>query len=345
MTKKFYLLAALGLILIVSGGIYAYTYTTAIGTIGITSPTGDIAIVDATATQPDWDTVLTPATDDIIYRPNAAGDETNIVSQFPASGDHWDKVDEASSDGDSTYVYTDLDPWEEDLYHIPNHSTQTAGGDINYVEVFMVSRATSNATQLSAYVHMKTNGVEYSGFSENLSTSYDTYSYAWNINPQTSNRWTWNEIDNLQIGVGLRRPTIGQYTRCTQVYTEVSFDAPPLTGSTPNGELFEITPDSSYSGNLQVRVYLTNTDALLKAYKSLNMELYLEGSVEAGKTPNYRLLTLENGLATFNLVGISGGSYTLFVTGGTYELVSREPMEWEAGYTVTPELYCEATQR
>ncbi len=75
------------------------------------------------------------------------------------------------------------------------------------------------------------------------------------------------------------------------------------------------------------------------------MELYLEGSVEAGETPNYRLMTLENGVAIFNLVGISGGSYTLSVNGGNYQLVSREPMEWEAGYTVTPELYCEAAQR
>ena len=345
MTKKFYLLAALGIVLLVSGGVYAYTYTTATGTISTTAPTGNIATIDDTPTQPNWDTVLTPVTDDIIYRPNAAGDETNIASRFPASGDHWDKVTDNVSDGDSTYVYTDMGPWEEDLYHIPDHSTQTAAGDINYAEVFMVSRATSNATQVSAYVLLKTNGASYNATSENLTTSYDAYSYAWNINPQTSNRWTWTEIDNLQIGVGLRRPTIGQYTRCTQVYTEVDFDAPTLTGSTPTGNRFEITPNSSYSGNLQVRVYLTNPDALLKAYKSLNMRLYLEGSVEAGKTPNYRLLTLENGVATFNLVGISGGSYTLSVTGGTYELVSREPMEWEAGYTVTPELYCEVTQR
>jgi hypothetical protein len=50
-------------------------------------------------------------------------------------------------------------------------------------------------------------------------------------------------------------------------------------------------------------------------------------------------------VATFNLVGIAGGSYTLSVTGGTYTLTSREVMEWEAGYTVTPELYCEVTQR
>ena len=116
-------------------------------------------------------------------------------------------------------------------------------------------------------------------------------------------------------------------------------------GDVPSGDLFEITAHTNYSGSLQVRVYLTNADSLLKAYDYLNMELYLEGSEEAGETPNYRALTLENGMVTFNLVGITGGSYTLSVTGGTYQLRSREPMEWEAGYTVTPELYSKATQR
>ena len=106
MTKKFYLLAALGLVLIVSGGIYAYSYTTAIWTIGITAPTGDIATVNATATQPDWDDVLTPVTDEITYRPNAIGDVTNIKYQYPASGDHWDKVDETSSDETIRVVFT-----------------------------------------------------------------------------------------------------------------------------------------------------------------------------------------------------------------------------------------------
>ena len=345
MAKKFYLLVALGLVLIVSGGIYAYTYTTAIGRIITPAATGDIVTVNVTATQPEWDDVLTPVTDDIIYRPNGVGDVTDIKYQYPVSGDHWDKVYDISSDGDDTYIYTPSLGWEEDLYNITDHSTQTAGGDINYVEVYMVCRATANATKLSAYTLIKTNGASYNSTSENLTPSYATYSYQWNNNPQAGRAWLWNEIDALQIGLGMREAGVGLESLCTQVYTEVSFDAPPLTGNTPTDDLFKVTPHASYSGNLQVRVYLTNIDALLKAYGNLTMELYLEGSVEAGETPNYRLLTLEEGVATFNLVGIAGGSYTLSVDGGTYKLRSREPMEWEAGYTVTPELYCEATQR
>jgi hypothetical protein len=343
--RKFYLLVAISAILIISGGIYVYTYTTATGTIGTAAPTGDIATVNATGTQPDWDDVLTPVNNDVILRPIGAGDETDVKFQSPDTGDHWDKVDEATSDGDTTYIYTPSLNWEEDLYVTANHSTQTAGGDIQYVEVFMLSRASSSADQVSAYVHIKTNGVEYNSTSENLSTNYTQYSESWNLNPQSSGTWTWNEIDNLQAGVGMREAGVGKDSLCTQVYTEVNFDAPELSGNTPLGDVFEITPHSSYTGNLQVRVYLTNTDALQKAFDYIDIHLYLESSQEAGETPNYQLMNLQDGVAIFNLVGISGGSYTLSVTGGTYQLLSREISEWAAGYTVTPELYCEVTQR
>ncbi len=345
MERKFYLLVAISVILIVSGGIYAYTYTTATWTIGTPTPTGDIATVNATASQPDWNDVLTPVNNDVILRPIGTGDETEVKSQSPATGDHWDKVDEAASDGDGTYVSEDRTAWNEDLYNTANHSTQEAGGDVQYVEVFMVSRASANSTQESAYVHIKTNGLEDNGASENLSTNYTSYSNQWNINPQSGSPWTWNEVDNLQTGVGMRKAGAAIDSLCTQVYANINFDAPELSGNTPTDDLYEITAHTDYSGNLQVRVYLTNTDALQKAYDYIDMYLYLENSQEAGESPSYQLMNLQDGVATFNLVGISGGSYTLSITGGTYQLLSRETSEWGAGWTVTPEFYSEATQR
>ncbi len=345
MEKKFYLLVALSFILIISGGIYAYTYTKATGTITTPTPTGDIATVNATESQPTWSDVSTPVNDDVILRPVGVGDEADVKYQYPDTGEHWDKVGESTSDNYSTYVYSPSAGWEEDLYDTANHSTQTAGGDIQYVEVFMLSRATLSAEQVSAYVHIKTNGLEYDGTAENLTTNYALYSNLWIDNPQSGSSWTWNEIDDMQTGIGMREGGVSIESRCTQVYTNVNFVAPELTGSTPTGDLFEITAHDDYDGNLQVHVYLTNTADLLKAYDSLDMRLYLESSQEAGETPNYQLLTMENGVATFNLVGISGGTYTLSIIGGTYQLTSRHTPEWDAGWTVTPEFYCEAIQR
>jgi len=344
--NKLNIITAFIVTLILGGGAYAYAYTTAGGTIGITEPTGDIATTNTTAAQPDWASILIPVADTYDFRPSAAGDETTITEQYPDTGEeHWEDVDDTSPDGDSTYVATTSNAWEEDLYNITDHSTQTAAGTINYVDTYMECRGTDNATQTNAYVHIKTNGLEDNGPSENLTTSYETYLYSLDKNPQTTADWTWDEIDALQIGVGLRRPAVGEYSRCTQVYTEVGFEAPPLTGNTPTDDLFEVTPHADYTGDLIVSVYLVDTDNVTKAYKYLNMELYLEGSVEAGKTPNYRVLTLANGVATFSIEDSVSDNYTLSVIGGDYTLNSREPNEWEAGWTVTPELYCEARQR
>jgi hypothetical protein len=122
----------------------------------------------------------------------------------------------------------------------------------------------------------------------------------------------------------------------------------------PTGNLFDITPDTNYTGDLAVKVYLTNTGALAKAYQELDMNLYLEGSVEAGQTPNYQTLTLTNGWVTFNLKDYTpGNTYTLSVghgaspaiPGGSYSLVSTDSSEWQAGWTVEPEFYCEIIQR
>ena len=339
------LLIALAAVFVLCGTTSASTFTTASATLDITEPVGNIATTNATATQPDWDSVLDTVTDAIILRPEAAGDETGIDDQFPASGAHWDKVDEAAADDDSTYVATDSNIWLEDLYHIPDHSTQTAGGTINYVRVYIRCAATANTTETTAYVHLKTNGLEDNGTSENLTTDYATFSHQWSDNPQTGQPWTWAEIDALQIGVGLRRPGVLEFARCTQVYAEVEFDAPPLTGNTPTGNLFEVTEDADYTGDLTVKVYLVNTANLTRAYQGLNIRLYLEDSVEAGQTPNYRLLTLENGVASFKLEAGGSDDHTLSVTGGDYTLTSREISEWEADWTVTPEFYCQVTQR
>ncbi|MBA7473868.1 hypothetical protein ES707_09213 [subsurface metagenome] len=76
-------------------------------------------------------TVETPGTETL--RPNATGNVTNISSQYPDSGAHWDKVDEATSDNWSTYVSTNSTSYQRDLYNIPDHTVGTGG--INYVTV------------------------------------------------------------------------------------------------------------------------------------------------------------------------------------------------------------------
>lgn len=342
--RKPFLIAALGALLLASGGIYAYTYTTGLEIITIAEPTGDIATGNATASQPDWSEVLEPKSDTETLRPDGAGDETNIASQSPGTGEHWDKVDEETADGDSTVVYTSSAGWQEDLYSSANHSS--GSGNVTGLTFYIECRSTANATQDCVYVHIKTNDTEYNGTGQTTIDTYGTFPQAWANNPSTSTTWTWDEIDNLQSGVGLRRPTPGGgVTGCTQVYVDVDYEYLPLTGSVPTGDLFEVYEHPDYSGDLAVRVYLANTGSLQKAYESLELELYLEDSVEAGKSPDYQLLTLSNGFASFTLKDPISDNHTLSIAGGTYVLVSENMSEWETGWTVTPELYCEVIQR
>jgi len=163
-------------------------------------------------------------------RPTAPGDATGIGYQFPDSTEHWDKVDEATSDGDDTYVYSTYFDYQEDLYEIGNHTAGT--GQINYVRVYMVGKEQSIDTDANGYLIIKTNGVQDSPLPVNFTQSYATYSNQWTNNPQTGDPWTWSEIDNLQIGVGIRRSKPAtQWTRVTQVYAEVNYT--PLSYNSP----------------------------------------------------------------------------------------------------------------
>ena len=54
----------------------------------------------------------------LYLRPNLTGDETSIGNQYPASTYHWDKVDEATTDEDTTYVYETGLSYLRDLYKL-----------------------------------------------------------------------------------------------------------------------------------------------------------------------------------------------------------------------------------
>ena len=67
-------------------------------------------------------------------RPNGAGNETNIASQNPGMGGHYDKVDEVTADNATTTVYTTNQySFERDLYGLPAHS---GSGTISSIKIY-----------------------------------------------------------------------------------------------------------------------------------------------------------------------------------------------------------------
>ena len=79
--------------------------------------------------------------------------------------------------------------------------------------------------QASLKIALKTGGTAYESSAKTVTTSYADYSKQWSANPATGSAWTWDEIDNLHIGVSLRECEHDvYYTRCTQLYIEVEYE-------------------------------------------------------------------------------------------------------------------------
>jgi hypothetical protein len=97
-------------------------------------------------------------------RPSANGTLQGIPNQYPASGSHYDKVDEETPDEDSTRVYSNT---REDY---------------------------------SCCARIYIGGSAYSGTSQGAPDSYTTYSHQWNTNPATGNPWTKSDINSLEAG-------------------------------------------------------------------------------------------------------------------------------------------------
>ncbi len=162
-----------------------------------------------------------------VLRPNAVGDETNIESQYPTSGEHWDKVDEETPDEATTRLYNSDCPYERDLYNLPASS---GSGTINFIKIYIrCKRYKETDPESWAKPSLKSNSTVTDGTEIDLTTTWTTYSEQWNTNPADGEAWEWADIDALQIGVSLKSGSTDM-AYCTQVYVEVDYT--PVTPKT-----------------------------------------------------------------------------------------------------------------
>lgn len=162
-------------------------------------------------------------------RPNAAGDETSIPSQYPDSGSHYDKVDEELADNDLTYVGLTMGrkEWFRDLYNLP---VSSGSGGINKIKVYFRCKNTLGdyPAYFKARASVKSGTTVADGDVEGLRlTSYSDFSMEWATNPDDGKAWEWSDIDGLQIGVSLYADAYPTETRCTQVYVEIDYTPTP----------------------------------------------------------------------------------------------------------------------
>lgn len=147
-----------------------------------------------------------------ILRPTGAGSSSNLIAENCANG--WECVDEAVSDGDGTYVKGSGSSWNMDTYETADHSV--GSGAVDSIVVYV--KAKGNSGGKKARTAIRIGGSDYTGFQNNTSGSYVNYATTYLTNPATAAAWTWADIDNLEIGVDLKKVAF-----CTQVWVEVFY--------------------------------------------------------------------------------------------------------------------------
>lgn len=160
-------------------------------------------------------------------RPNGNGSETAITHQEPDAGSHYEKVDEAVADDDTTYVWhqtAGASAWKRDLYALP---ASGGSGTISQIEIFFCVREGTVREGNNAKPSLRTHGSTTDGNAKFCDNTWRSYSQVWTENPYTGEAWTWPEIDALEIGVSLFAcgGADNRQAWCTQVYVEVTYSA------------------------------------------------------------------------------------------------------------------------
>ncbi len=170
-----------------------------------------------------------------ILRPNGIGTETNIAGQYPNSGEHWEKVDEVSPDEATTHVRHNLTSYATDTYALP---AGVGEGSIQKVTVYARCYGISGNYNYAKTV-IRTHSTLYEGTEHNLTASWENLSTEYQLNPSTSQPWTWAEINDLEAGVALKSSSGGSFFAvCTQVYVEVAYftEMPKSSSDAGQGE-------------------------------------------------------------------------------------------------------------
>ena len=135
--------------------------------------------------------------------PNGVGTYTEFPNQFPNSGFHWQKVDETVPDEATTYIYSAIDDTGTyiDTFSVQDTSIPE-GSTINSVTVSIRERSIPTTGNLKGYTGTEiiSHSILYEGtFALGSSTwSYKTTVY--NVNPFSSEQWTLEEINAIEIG-------------------------------------------------------------------------------------------------------------------------------------------------
>ncbi len=163
--------------------------------------------------------------------PNA--DESVTMSQYGSGTGNYGRINETTQD-DTNGVTTSSTSGQVDLYGLPNPSQS---GTINSVTVHFRARWAYTGTLINqsyATPQVRIGGTTYSATAQGLGSTFKGYSRAWSTNPNTESAWTWQNINDLIVGLHMNagtyrdthgHPTIGA-AYCSWLYVIVDYTEP-----------------------------------------------------------------------------------------------------------------------
>lgn len=123
--------------------------------------------------------------------PTGAGNTTNWT---PSTGSNWQNVDDATSDGDSTYNSANT-VGHKDTFAMSDFRT----GAVEHIQVCAVVRKDDAGARQLAIV-TRSNGTDYDGATQTVSSSYAVYREGLQVDPNTSADWSQAAASAAEFG-------------------------------------------------------------------------------------------------------------------------------------------------
>ena len=152
-----------------------------------------------------------------ILRPTGDGDCTELIG-YPFFENCYDKVNEETHDGDTTYLYTNSSTYKRCNFVLPGG---TGKGRINSVTVKAYCR--SSSSDFPGYVHLsiETHSTVYESAAKSVGATYTLLSESWVTNPYTESPWTWDEIDDLLAEISMSVDPDASYAGDCSIVTQL----------------------------------------------------------------------------------------------------------------------------
>ncbi|MFX1249760.1 MAG: DUF2341 domain-containing protein, partial [Promethearchaeota archaeon] len=151
------------------------------------------------------------STEILVLKPNGVG----YSSMLSVSGatENWDAVNDVNYDT-TTYVHYNLGTWGSDFYGTENAQAELSDTVINSVTIKFRGIFAQGTVGVEGRAQVRTYSSFYSSDAYALGTAYtNIYSKKYQLNPYTGLTWTWSEVNDMEIGVGIHGVLIGDEAR------------------------------------------------------------------------------------------------------------------------------------